>query len=181
LPDDESSRLKAQVEALLFASPTPLTLKEIVSVLGAAAEEDVSEVIEELVREYDSPGRGVRIARVGGGLQICTKADFAPVVEKLFQERREVRLSKAALETVAIVAYRQPITKPEIEELRGVDVGGVLHTLLERGLIEIRGRSKAVGRPLLYGTSQYFLDYFGLNSLEDMPSMEELESLMNEA
>ena len=178
-PDDVGN-IKPRVEALLFASPTALSVEELVMAIDGVSGEEVLSVIEELRRECDSPDRGIKIVKVGGGFQICTKPEYVYCVQKLFQERKEIRLSKAALETVAIVAYRQPITKPEIEEIRGVDVGGVLHTLLERGLIETKGRSKSVGRPLLYGTSDQFLNYFGLNSLDDMPSMDELESLMKE-
>ena len=178
-PDDVES-IKARVEALLFASPTALSVDEMAMALDGISGEEILSVIEELKRECDSPGRGVKVAKVGGGFQICTKPEYVHSVQKLFQERKEIRLSKAALETVAIVAYKQPITKPEIEEIRGGDVGGVLHTMLERGLIETKGRSKSVGRPLLYGTSDRFLNYFGLNSIDDMPSMDELESLMKE-
>jgi segregation and condensation protein A len=177
---NDVSNVRARVEALLFASPTALSVDEIVQSIEGITQEEVLVAVEELRQAYDSPDHGVKLVSVAGGYQVCTKPEYAHHVQTLFQERKEIRLSKAALETVAIVAYKQPITKPEIEEIRGVDVGGVLHTLLERELIEIKGRSKAVGRPLLYGTGNNFLNYFGLDSLDDMPSMDELESLMKD-
>ncbi len=174
----ESSELKAAVEALLFASDTPVSTETLCDVLPGASAGSVRASIEELRDIYSSEHCGLQIVNVAGGYHIRTRPEVSHWVERLLRKRRKMRLSQAALETLAIIAYKQPVTKVEIESVRGVDVGGVLGTLLERDLITIRGRSKGPGRPLLYGTTREFLDHFGLNSLEDLPSLEELESLL---
>jgi segregation and condensation protein B len=174
----ESGELRAAVEALLFASDRPVSTETLCDVLPGASAGSVRTSIEELREIYSSEYGGLQIVNVAGGYHIRTRPEVSHWVERLLRKRRRMRLSQAALETLAIVAYKQPVTKVEIESVRGVDAGGVLGTLLERELVAIRGRSKGPGRPLLYGTTREFLDHFGLNSLEDLPSLEELESLL---
>jgi len=165
------------VEALLFASDEPLTipaLKKVTDNLNAA---DLRVILDSLKEEYDAGNRGVALLEVAGGFVLVTRETWAPWVEKLMKGKRKVRLSRAALETVAVVAYKQPITRGEIERIRGVDAGGVLATLLERDLVMIKGRDPGPGKPLLYGSTQEFLNYFGLNKLSDLPRLDEISAL----
>lgn len=168
----EKREFKDIIEALLFVCEKPLSLDEIKELLGLE-KRFIRELIEELKVEYIQ-NHCFRIREVAGGYQVVTDSKYAPWLRKLFRQKRNEQLSKAALETLAIVAFKQPITKPEIEFIRGVDVDGVLKGLLEKGLIRIAGRKKTVGRPLLYATTKKFLEYFGLNSLEELPSPDEL-------
>ncbi len=170
----ERSTAKGIIEALLFASEKPISLEEIFQVLEADDKNTLKKLIDELKGEYESQGRGFRLIEVAGGFQVCTHPDFAPWLAKLFRSRRISRFSKPALETLAIVAYRQPVTRAEVESIRGVNVEGVLRTLLEKGMVRIRGRKDSPGRPLIYGTTSQFLEYFGLNSLSELPRLEEL-------
>ena len=174
----ERNEMIAAIEALLFASDTPVSLEALCEVLNHSQADAVVSCVEELKEAYASDSRGLQVVRVAGGYHIRTRNECAPWVERLLRRRRKMRLSQAALETLAIVAYRQPVTKAEIESIRGVDAGGVLGTLLERNLLAIKGRSKGPGRPLLYGTTKAFLDQFNLNDLDDLPSLEEVEALM---
>lgn len=161
---------KAVVEALLLAAPEPLSVTRLAELLGVE-EREVRLLLDDLRADCRAPGRGVQVREVAGGFQLVTKPDFADYVEKLLQPRPR-GLSTAALETLAIIAYRQPITKAEIEAVRGVNVDGVVSVLVERGLVRELGRKEAPGRPLLFGTSQDFLAYFGLKSLDDLPPVE---------
>ena len=170
----ERSTAKGIIEALLFASEKSISLEEICQVLEGEDKNTLKELIEELKGEYESQGRGFRLVKVAAGFQVCTRPDFAPWLAKLFRSRRISRFSKPALETLAIVAYRQPVTRAEVESIRGVNVEGVLRTLLEKGMVRIRGRKDSPGRPLIYGTTNRFLEYFGLNSLSELPRLEEL-------
>lgn len=163
------------VEAVLFASETPLAPAEIArasSDLSAAA---VEEAINELCREYEREERAFQIYPLGDGYQILSKPEYASYLERFDSVTRSNRLSRAALETLAIIAYRQPVSRLEIEEVRGVSVAGVLRNLQERELIEVVDRAEGLGRPLLYGTSTKFLDHFGLRALDDLPQPENLE------
>ena len=169
--------LRPLLEALLFASDSPLTLSLLVETIGAEPM-DIANALEALREEFDRQERGVQLAEIGGGWLIVTREKHAPWIKKLLQGKRKARLSRAALETLAIVAYKQPVTRPEIESIRGVDSGSALATLLERDLITIRGRSDVVGRPLLYGTTTEFLSYFGLRDLNDLPRPEELKAIL---
>jgi segregation and condensation protein B len=134
-------------------------------------------VLESLGLGYDARPSGFKLVRLGNGYQVVTRERYAPWVKEMLAGRQKTRLSRAALETAAVVAYKQPITRLEVERIRGVDAGGVLNTLLERSLIMIKGRDPGPGRPLLYGTTQTFLDYFGLEKLNDLPRMEEIAAL----
>jgi len=171
------SELKAIVEALIFASPEPLTLKALVKLLDTEPREDIEAAIAALKQDYDRPG-GLQIVEVAGGYQIVTRPELHEWVRRLFHERTTQKLSVAALETLAVVAYRQPVTAPEIAEIRGVNTAGVLGTLVERHLVKVVGRKQVVGRPFLYGTTREFLERFGLNDLSDLPKVEDMSELL---
>lgn len=161
-------------EAALFAANRPLTLDELEGLDADAGSADVRTALEELREHYDFDGHAVEIVELGGGYQILTRPAFAAAVERAQAMHRQPKLSAATLETLATISYRQPVGRAEIEEIRGVNSGGVLRTLQERGLIEVVGRSEALGRPLLYGTTALFLETLGLNDLADLPRSDEL-------
>lgn len=167
------------VEALLFVADQPLTVAALVKTIDeeGAGPIEVRRVLDALSAHYDTQPRGFKLVRLGSGYQVVTRERYAPWVKEMLAGRQKARLSRAALETAAVVAYKQPITRLEVERIRGVDAGGVLNTLLERNLIMIKGRDPGPGRPLLYGTTQSFLDYFGLAKLGDLPRMEEIAAL----
>jgi segregation and condensation protein B len=171
------SDLRAIVEALIFASPEPVTLKTLVKLLDTEPKEDIVKAIDELKATYDQPG-GLQMVEVAGGYQIVTRPELHEWVRRLFHERTTQKLSVASLETLAVVAYKQPVTAPEIAEIRGVNTAGVLGTLMERKLIKIVGRKQVVGRPFLYGTTREFLQRFGLNDLSDLPKVEDMADLL---
>ncbi|HXL15206.1 MAG TPA: SMC-Scp complex subunit ScpB [Methylomirabilota bacterium] len=171
---------KQILEAVLFASDVPIGLPVLTQVLEDRSEKEVRALLEEMAEAYDREERGVVLSEIGGGFQLLSRKECAPWVEQMLRSRRKIRLSKPALESLAIVAYRQPITKVEIDSIRGVDSAGVLHTLLERNLVTIKGRSKGVGRPLLYSTTQEFLSYMGINELVDLPELKEIAPLLEE-
>lgn len=177
----EIADLKQIVEALLIASPEPLTEARFKACLK---EEDahvpLEEIISELQSDYHESGRAFNIKKVAGGFQIATKTEFEPYIKGLFSKAGKLRLSQAALETLAIVSYRQPVTKHEIEAIRGVSSDSSLRTLLDRKLLEIRGRDEGPGRALLYRTSTEFLQYFGLNTVKDLPKLREVEDILSE-
>ncbi|MGE5573317.1 MAG: SMC-Scp complex subunit ScpB [Bacillota bacterium] len=166
----EYREARAAVEAMVFASPRPVTTKEMGEIL-AIDPRTVDAIVDDLRREYDEQGRGMQIVFVAGGYQMATRPVHADYITRLSIESRQA-LSRPALETVAMIAYRQPITRAELEMIRGVRVDGVLGTLVERGLVRPVGRKKAPGRPVLYGTTQEFLRWFGLASLDDLPPIE---------
>jgi segregation and condensation protein B len=165
------------VEALLFAAPAPVTMGRLCEIAGGAPEA-LNDAIEQLNRDYQSAGRAYRIHRVAQGFQLYTLPDYAQWVRQLFRSQRAARLSRASLETLAIIAYRQPVTKPEVEQLRGVDSTAPILTLLERRLIVLAGRAHKPGNPFLYRTSKEFLRYFGLADLDHLPSRDELEEFL---
>lgn len=162
------------IEALLFASEAPLTPADLARADEGLDEERVEAAVAELRAEYDREQRAFTIHEVGGGYQLLTRPEYAPVLERFDSVPASQRLSGPALETLAIIAYRQPVGRAEVEEIRGVGAGGVLKTLQERGLVEVVGRSEALGRPLLYGTTQFFLQHFGFRSIDDLPRSDEL-------
>ncbi len=172
------ANLKALVEAYIFASDGPMTLDRL-CLLMECSRAEVRPIVAGLVDDYSQGERGFRLYQVAGGYQFRTDPDFAPALRKLSKER-SVRFSAAALETLAIIAYRQPITRAEIEYLRGVDSGGVVKALLERNLLRILGKKDVPGRPLLYGTSRQFLEFFSLKDLNDLPTLKEFASLDTE-
>jgi len=186
--------LKAQVEAIVYAAETPVTLEQITqltkaSVLAedaslddAAVKSRVRAVLEELVGDYSSPDRGIEVRQVAGGYRISTKPEQHDSVRAFAKSLKPpIRLSLPALETLAVIAYKQPVTVPEISEIRGVDSSGVIATLLDRKLITTAGRKAVIGRPILYKTTKEFLMRFGLKDVGELPSMEEFEKLVAES
>jgi len=170
--------LKGIVEAMVFASPEPLTPKALLKLLDTEPKEDVLEALEALKADYEQRSGGLQLVEVAGGFQIVTRHDLHEWVRRLFHERSTQKLSVQALESLAVIAYRQPITALEVTEIRGVSASGVLNTLLERHLIKIVGRKQVVGRPFMYATTREFLIRFGLKDLSDLPRVEDMaESL----
>ncbi|MCF7823957.1 MAG: SMC-Scp complex subunit ScpB [Candidatus Marinimicrobia bacterium] len=173
--------LKQIVEALLIASPEPLTDARFRACLkDEATNIPLADIISELETDYTKSRRAFEIKKVASGFQIVTKSEFEPYIKGLFSKAGKLRLSQAALETLAIVSYRQPVTKNDIEAIRGVSSDSSLRTLLDRKLLEIRGRDEGPGRALLYRTSTEFLQYFGLNTVKDLPKLREVEDILSE-
>jgi segregation and condensation protein B len=162
------------LEAALFASARPIPTDELAALDPEASPAALSSALDEIRECYDVQGHGVELVEIGGGWQILTRAEYTEAIERAQLAARPQRLSAAALETLAIVAYRQPIGRAEIEEIRGVAVGSILKSLHERGLIDVVGRSEGLGRPLLYGTTSMFLEQFALRHLEELPRADEL-------
>src|SRR5574341_232974 len=177
LPPQE---IKAVLEAVIFASPHPVTPREIGQVLGGVPREAWKAALAELQEDYARDGRGLQLVEVAAGYQITTRPEYNDWIRDLVDPQRPTRLSIPALETLAVIAYKQPVTLPEIIELRGVKSGGVLKTLLEKRLIRIMGRKEVVGRPMLYGTTKEFLLHFGLRDLGDLPRIEEFAEVLGE-
>ncbi len=169
------------LEAVLFAASVPQTIEQIALALPDLSIEELEKDLAELRDDYEEEQRGWRLEEIAGGWQLNSHPALHPYVERFLEGRRRARLSRAALEALSVIAYRQPVTRGELEELRGVDCGGVLHTLLDRDLITVRGRSSAIGRPLIYGTTERFLEHFGLDSLSALPSIEEIDALTESA
>lgn len=176
----QREEVKRIVESLLFVHPHPLSLDNIMKILGnEVGRKIIREVLGELIAEYREMGRSFHLMEVGDGYQFRTKAEYAPWIGRL-RKVRPIKLSQPALESLAIIAYRQPIIRSEIERIRGVDSGWVVHSLLEKGLVRILGRKEAPGRPLIYGTTRRFLEVFGLRDISGLPTLQELESLKGE-
>jgi segregation and condensation protein B len=189
--------LKFILESILFSAQKPMSVKEIREVLANAAEaddadatvkglkktkeDDLVAALEQLAKEHEEAKRSYRLACVAGAWQFVTQPEFAPWLKALVGVKaRPPRLSQPALETLAIIAYRQPITRAEVEQIRGVNVDGTMQTLTERGLVEAVGRAEVVGRPTIYGTTPLFLEYFGLRALDDLPAADELRKIVVE-
>lgn len=173
--------INCTVEALILASSEPVSMKRICEVMTEITPARIRQAVDDLNNIYMGCGNSFRIREVGGGYQVYILPDFEAAVKKLLTRQRTVRLTRPALETLAIIAYKQPVTKIEIEHIRGVATDGVLHNLLERRLILIAGRSETPGRPLLYKTSNEFLKFFGLNRLSDLPRLEEIEEMIRQS
>jgi len=171
------SELKSIIEALIFASPEPVTIKTLTKLLDTEPKEEIVAAIETLKVDYQRDG-GLTLVEVAGGYQIVTRVELHEWVRRLFHERTTQKLSVASLETLAVIAYKQPVTAPEISEIRGVNTSGVLGTLVERRLVRVAGRKQVVGRPFLYGTTREFLERFGLNDLADLPKVDELSDAL---
>ena len=166
--------IKPILESLIFISDNPVRLDALIEILPESNKEAILEGIEQIKREYAEPSKGFELIEVAGGYQFRTKRRWAEWVNRL-KKAKTVKLSRSALETLAIIAYRQPIIRPEIEEIRGVDSGWVLRTLLEKGLIRIVSRRDIPGRPIVYGTTKAFLELFNFNTLSDLPTLKEIE------
>lgn len=175
------------IEALIFSSDEPLTNAEIIKAIkgidgedSEISSDDINSAVDLLNQEYETSGRAVKIVKIAGGYLFATREEYAKYIGYLSSEKTKRRLSQAALETLAIIAYKQPITKPELESIRGVNSDYILATLLDKKLITISGRAETIGRPLLYTTTDEFLKYFGLNSLSDLPKPREIEEIMQD-
>lgn len=175
MPEDNLYRI---LEALLFSSEIPLTLDRLKEVLEGPGKKEIRAAMDQLNKFYESSGSAIMVAELAGGYQVLTRKEYAHHIQKLYRSKSSPRLTQRALETLAIIAYKQPLTKQEMEAIRGVNVDGVVKTLLERNLVKIEGRQKAPGNPLLYGTTRFFLQYFGLHSLEDLPKLKEIDELL---
>lgn len=171
-----NEKLQRVIEAVLFASPEPLTVSDLRKLLAEFPPEEIERAADACATRYESdPDIAFGIERVGGGFQFRSSPRYAAYVRRLYEKEKQMRLTPAALETLACVAYRQPITKSEVDEIRGVDSGASLRSLVERGLVRMAGRRVAPGRPLTHVTTSEFLAWFGLNKLEELPTMAELE------
>lgn len=169
LQTDEAKQI---VENLLFITDRPLKPSRIAEVVETVNAKRVLEIIQELAKEYEDTGRSIRILEIGGGYQMCTKPEYGRWVRRLYNEKMTTRLSNAALETLAIIAYKQPVTRAEMEMIRGVDVAAPLDRLLERGLVRVLGKRDTIGRPMVYGTTDEFLRLFGLNKISELPDLQ---------
>jgi len=170
--------LQAAIEAVIFAAGEPVDPRDIAAAFGGMEEKQVVDALERLSRAYEERQEGLLLERVAGGFRLATRPGLGSWVRRFFRQRNRTRLSPAALETLAIVAYRQPVTAPEIQAIRGVDPSGALKSLLEKKMLRILGKKKVVGNPFLYGTTKDFLVHFGLNNLEDLPSIQQFDEFI---
>jgi len=174
--------LKALIEAILYVAPEPVTLDAIAKALEGEERERVKAKLQELVEDFECADHGIHIRQVAGGYKFSSKVEYHDTLRRFVKSlKTPVRLSKPALETLAVIAYRQPVTLPEIEQIRGVDGAGVVHTLLEKKLVVSAGRKNVIGRPILYRTSRDFLVHFGLKDLSELPSLREFEEMARQA
>jgi segregation and condensation protein B len=169
------------IEGLIFASDAPLSLQQMQEILQPAGldRQAIRKVIADLAKSLEEGGRALQVVEVAGGYRLVTRKEIGPWIKKLNRPKK-VRLSPASLEVLATIAYKQPVTTPEIEAIRGVNSSGVIKTLLERGLIKVAGRMEAVGNPIMYSTTREFLEYFGLRSLKDLPTLKEFQEILEE-
>ena len=175
-PNDFEASLETVIEAVLFASDEPISPKRLVDVAEAGSVKDVNACVRAMNKKYRDGGRSFRIEKISGGYQMMTLSAFNPWITKLIKVRSDNKLTPAGLETLAIVAYKQPIMRADIEAIRGVASGEILRNLMYKGMVKIVGRAEVIGRPMLYGTTKKFLDVFGLNTLKDRPKIEELKA-----
>ncbi len=169
--------LKGILEALLFVTAEPIPVTRFLALLGAVTKQEVDQALASLSHDYEQEGRGLQLAEVAGGYRIVTKAEFAPWLRRLEKVKAPSKLSRSALESLAIIAYKQPIVRGEVEQIRGVETSGVIRTLLERKLVRIVGRKEEPGRPIMYGTTKVFLEHFGLRDLSQLPPLREFKEL----
>ena len=167
-------QIKPILESILFVSESPVRLKTLLEIIPEAGKETILDGIRTLMKEYEDPSKGVELVEVAGGYQLRTKPQWAEWISRL-KKAKPVKFSQSAMETLAIVAYRQPVIRSQIEAIRGVDAGWILRTLMEKGLIKMMGRKDLPGRPIIYGTTQGFLELFSLNSLQDLPTLKEIQ------
>ena len=171
--------IKNIIEVLIHSSPNPISAKDIQYAIKDQKIGNLSKIIDEINKEYEGQGKGYRIEKISGGFQLLSNSIYHPYIERLQNEIKKPRFSKAAIETLSIIAYKQPITRAEVEHIRGVDSSGVIKNLLEKGLISIKGRDEGLGRALLYVTTPVFLELFGLNKIIDLPTLDELTQLVD--
>ena len=178
-PDDglEGCELAAVLEALLFVSPEPVPVSRLATAVGNVSKAEVEQALTRLEQDLAQDNRGVQLVKLAGGYRLVTKAEYAPWLKRLDKAKAAQKLSRSALESLAIIAYKQPLVRAEIEEIRGVETSGVLRTLLERKLVRIVGRKEVPGRPIMYGTTKFFLEHFGLQDLAQLPPLREFKEL----
>ena len=173
----EDERLKGTIESLLFVSEKPLMLEQIKEVLEGIDAQKIKSLIQEIKTDYENRKSGISIMEIAGGYQMGTSSEYALYLKKFYKIKHKEKLSIPSLETLAIIAYKQPLTRLEIEAIRGVNVDGVMRNLLEKSLIKISGKKDVIGRPFVYSTTRQFLEYFGLKSLDELPKIEEFSKL----
>ena len=173
----DTRELKAILEAVLFVSPEPVPIARLMSIVGTVSKAEVIQALEILRHDLDQHGRGVQLVQVAGGYRLVTKQEYAPWLKRMEKAKATQKLSRSALESLAIIAYKQPLVRAEIEEIRGVETSGVLRTLCERKLVRIVGRKDVPGRPIMYGTTKFFLEHFGLRDLGQLPPLREFKEL----
>ncbi len=176
----DPKEIKQIIECILFVADKPVSIGTMQGLLEEVERRTLLEILDELKSEYDLQGRAFQLVEIAEGYQLVTRIQFAPWIRKMYKTRTTNKLSKAALETLAIIAYRQPITKAEIEDIRGVSADGVINAMMERKFIRVVGRKEVVGRPLLFGTTKEFLHYFGLKDLTDMPELKDLQDILKQ-
>lgn len=169
--------LKAILEAILFVSPEPVPVARLMSILGTVSKAEVVQALDILTHDLDQEGRGIQLVQVAGGYRLVTKQEYGPWLKRMDKAKAAQKLSRSALESLAIIAYKQPLVRSEIEEIRGVETSGVLRTLCERKLVRIVGRKDVPGRPIMYGTTKFFLEHFGLQDLTQLPPLREFKEL----
>lgn len=177
LPPEQA---RSVIEAVLLSAETPVSAGRLAEVVDGHGVREVARLVDELREEYGRTGRGFTIVEVAGGYQLATRSELSPWLRRFHKDRHQVRLSQAALETLAIIAFKQPLTRMEVDSIRGVNSAGVLQTLMEVGMVRITGRSDGIGKPMLFGTTREFLVHFGLKNLADLPKPKELEELLAE-
>jgi segregation and condensation protein B len=169
--------LKAILEAVLFVSSEPVPLARLMSILGTVSRTEVVQALGVLAHDLDQDGRGIQLVQIAGGYRLVTKQEYGPWLKRMDKSKAAQKLSRSALESLAIIAYKQPLVRSEIEEIRGVETSGVLRTLCERKLVRIVGRKDVPGRPIMYGTTKFFLEHFGLQDLSQLPPLREFKEL----
>ena len=169
--------LKAILEAVLFVSPEPVPVARLMSIVGTVSKSEVVQALDILAHDLDQEGRGIQLVQVAGGYRLVTKQEYGPWLKRMDKAKAAQKLSRSALESLAIIAYKQPLVRAEIEEIRGVETSGVLRTLCERKLVRIVGRKDVPGRPIMYGTTKFFLEHFGLQDLTQLPPLREFKEL----
>jgi segregation and condensation protein B len=173
----DARELKAILEAILFVSPEPVPVARLISILGTVSKAEVVQALGILTHDLDQDGRGIQLVQVAGGYRLVTKQEYGPWLKRMDKAKAAQKLSRSALESLAIIAYKQPLVRSEIEEIRGVETSGVLRTLCERKLVRIVGRKDVPGRPIMYGTTKFFLEHFGLQDLSQLPPLREFKEL----
>jgi segregation and condensation protein B len=178
-PDNglEGCELAAVLEALLFVSTEPVPVSRLAIAVGTVSKAEVEQALKRLEQDLAQEGRGIQLVKLAGGYRLVTKAEFAPWLKRLDKAKTAQKLSRSALESLAIIAYKQPLVRAEIEEIRGVETSGVLRTLLERKLVRIVGRKEVPGRPIMYGTTKFFMEHFGLQDITQLPPLREFKEL----
>jgi segregation and condensation protein B len=173
----DARELKAILEAVLFVSPEPVPVVRLMAILGTVSKAEVVQALGILTHDLDQDGRGIQLVQVAGGYRLVTKQEYGPWLKRMDKAKAPQKLSRSALESLAIIAYKQPLVRSEIEEIRGVETSGVLRTLCERKLVRIVGRKDVPGRPIMYGTTKFFLEHFGLHDLSQLPPLREFKEL----